>query len=242
MNRNLKSNIRAAFEPPKNNKKDEFLHNLNYPKTNYFDFIYSQVGYIRKRVWTIFTLSLLGVLFFVNTASFAYEEKFIWIISSILPFVALVAISELSRSSICLMSELEMSCKYSLTDVILTRMGILSGTFVLFFSLLIILLAEKTEYGFLRLGLYVLVPFLLTCSLSLYVINKLKTKELINVCGGVSCFISFLSADLVFSMKTVYLSQYLYIWGILFILSLIIIAYQALRYINNMEEIQWNSQ
>lgn len=241
MNHKLKSNIKTAFEPPKAVRKKEFLQNFNYPKTNYFDFIYSQIGYIRKRVWFIFAISLLGVLFFINNASLEYEEKSVWIISSILPFIALVAILEVTRSSAFLMSELEMSCKYSLSDVILTRLGILSGSFVLFFSILIMLFTGKIEYGFLRLGLYLLVPFLLTCSLSLYVLNKFNMKEMTYMYGGISCFISFLSTNFVFSMETVYLSQYLYIWGILFILSLMVIAYQTLGFIKNMEELQWNS-
>ncbi|GAA0180434.1 hypothetical protein SH2C18_31260 [Clostridium sediminicola] len=242
MNKKFKSQIKSAFDAPEPIKKTEFLQTVNYPKANRLDFILSQIGYIRKRVWLISCLILIGDLYGLYAYSSDNILKVIWIVSSILPFVALVAITEILRSQSFNMCELELSCKHSFADVVLVRLGVLGFFYFVLFSILLISMIGKTDYNIIRLGMYLLTPFLLTCTLSLITINHLHSRETIYICGGVSCFISLLNNLLNIIYNGIFADKYLTFWSITFFILIVAIVKELFEFVKRMEELQWNLQ
>ncbi|RSK26254.1 hypothetical protein EJF36_04940 [Bacillus sp. HMF5848] len=240
MNRKLKIELKSAFHTPTPKRKDEFLKNLDFPKTSNLDFIYNQVFYIRKRVWISSSLILIGALLSLYLLTDINSFSVLWSISSILPFIALLFITEVARSKSYNMAELEMSCKYNLLNIILVRLGILSGIHLVTFTILILALFEKMEYGLIRVGIYLLVPFLLTCVLSLLVLNHFKTREVTYICGGISCFVSISSSIISVSNVSLFADQLFYVWGIAFCILLVAVAIQTVKYIKKLEELAWN--
>ena len=240
MKKKLKSQLKASFEAPVPVRKTEFLQSLNFPKTNRLDFILSQIGYIRKRVWIIscllFALALFGLRADNNGLNLT------WVISSIMPFVSLVTITEIAKSASHSMAELEMSCKYNFAGVVLARLGILGSFNLLLFGLIIILFNINGEIGFgiLRTGLYLFVPFMLTCSLSLFAINRLHSRETVYICGAVSCFIGIANAIFTTQYKPAFSSEYMIFWGFAFIILVIFAITEIIKFIRKTEELQWN--
>lgn len=243
MNKKLKSQIRSAFDTPTSTGKTEFLQTLNFPKASRLDFILVQIGYIRKRVWIISCLLLIGTLYGLYIYSSNNTFSVIWVVSSLLPFVALVAITEISRSQTYNMAELEMSCKHSFSDVVLVRFGILGSFNFVIFSILLLSLIGKTDYNIIRLGMYLLTPFLLTTTLSLFTLDHLHSRETTYICGGISCFISLLNSLLTINKYNgIFTDKYLSFWSITFLILFLAVVKETIKFIKRTEELQWNLQ
>ncbi len=242
MNRKLKMRIKLAFSAPLPVRKNEFLQKISFPKATYSDFIFSQIRYIRKRVWMMSIALVISVLLGLRFIYIDDIFRFVWIVFSVLPFIVLISVMEISRSTSCHMEELEMSCRYSLTDIVLVRLGILGSLNFTVFVILLLLFSGKTGYSFWRLGIYMLVPFMLTCTLSLFVLNHVRIRETFYICGGISCFVSVLNSVLVYSIKTVFTDKFLTLWGIVFFALLILMIFQTFKYIWKLEGKQWNLQ
>ena len=240
MNKKLKSHLQTVFDAPTPTRKEEFLQSINFPKTSYFDFILGQIGYIRKRVWVASCLLVLALLLGLQAYTNYESLHFIWIVSSILPFVSLLTITEIVRSSSHNMSELEMSCKYNLADIILVRLGTLSCFNAVILGLIIFLLRYEFDFMIFRLVVYMLVPFILTCSLSLFIINHFSSKETSYICCATSCSLSM--ANVIFSTqyKIAFLDEYLFFWGLALIFLMVWLVTEIMKLIKKTEELQWN--
>lgn len=235
----LKRELKSAFEAPPPTRKSMFLSHFDYPKASRFDFIKSQTGYIRKRVWVLslllFTGTLIGLYFCKASTSF------VWVISSTLPFISLTSIAEIVRSITYNMEELEMSCKHNFLEVILIRLGILGiANFIVLISILL-LFKGKTDVGFFRLGIYLITPYLLNCYGSLFAINRLKRREITYICGGVTALVSMLNALVTIQINSIYTEKYWPLWIISFIILAVLSAKEVGKLIKKMEDLQWNS-
>lgn len=242
MNKKLKMQIQVAFDIPSPARKSDFLKRINFPKAKYSDFILSQIGYIRKRVWLASIILVIGVLLGLRFAQVDDIFGLLWIISSVMPFIVLITVLEISRSTSYHMTELEMSCKHSLFDIVLVRLGILGGLNIVVFVTFLLLLYGRTDYSFWRLGIYMLVPFMLTCTLSLIVLNYMKTRERTYICGGISGFVSALNSVLVYSTQDVFTNRYFYLWDMVFFALLVLMISQVVKFIKKTEELQWSLQ
>lgn len=239
MNKKLKSQLQAAFDAPAPVKKYEFIQSINFPKASRLDFVGGQLGYIRKRVWIVSSILVTSVLFGLRIFN-NDNLDFVWMMSSMLPFVSLITITEIARSTSYNMEELEMSCKYNFADIVLTRLSILSCYNITVFALIIFLLRQEVNFGILRLGIYLLVPFMLTCALSLFVLNHLHSRETVYICCAISCFVCLLNA-LFSNQYKLYLSeQFLWIWGALFVFLGIWLIREVMNLIKKTGELKWN--
>jgi hypothetical protein len=239
MNRKLKKCLRQAFDaPPLNEKrKNEFLLSANFPKTAGVNFLLAQIRYIRKRVWITSLLAVIPVLIFLSPRITENGPRFVWMISSLLPFIALAGITEIARSVSYNMAELEMSCQYSFSAVVLARLGILGGADTILFAVMTLLLHMIGNVEILRLGVYLFVPFLLTCALSLFAFNRLRSKESVYICGCISGFVSTANA-LVSSQYAIF--ENMTFWYVSFFILLIWTAGEIIKLIKRTGENQWN--
>lgn len=241
MNRNLKNAIKDTYSIPKPTRKDEFLKTLDYPKTNFKSFFIYQISYIRKRVFVISTTIMFGILLFLYSSNICNNNlKTIWVISSALPFIALLSFIEISRSASYNMVELEKSCKYNLSDILLSKMCILGIFNFMLFSLLIITVQDKTTYNMFRLILYVFAPFLLTCMLSLITLNFIKSKDSTYICGVISCFVSIINSIIINLYQVAYEDKYVYLWFIMCLSFLVAIIFLINIFVKKTEELNWN--
>ena len=241
MNRQLKSQIKSAFEAPSPTRKTEFLQSLPFPKANRFDFILGQIAYIRKRVWLTSCLLLISILPGLHIFSDDNLFHSLWLVSSFLPFVVLVTLTEVARSTSYHMAEMEAACRYHLADIVLLRIGILTGFNLLLFGVIVLSFLDKFDFGLFRLGIYLLLPALLTCALSLLVMNHIRSREALYICGSISCFVGIANALFATMQHSkIFSDDYALSWSILFIALLLCTIKESLKFIKKTEELQWN--
>lgn len=239
MKTNLKKELKKAFDPPASTGKKTFLSSFTYPKGSNLDFITSQIGYIRKRVWILSALLFIGTL--TGLHFYKVSVNFVWMLSSLWPFISLTTMNEIFRSTTYRMDELEISCKHNFLKIGLVRMGILGAFNLTAWIGILLLLIGKVDFGFIQLGLYLIVPYLLNCYGSLFIVNRLKGREISYVCGVVTAFVTMLNSLLVIQINTIYTEKYKMLWGVVFIILTLLTVWEVRKLIKKMEELQWNS-
>lgn len=240
MKKELKQYITYSFDAPKPLHKDEFIRTLNYPKTRWYDFITSQISFIRKRIW--FISIILFVTAYLLVIQLPLEQlELLWIVSAFLPFLAMMTVSETIRSSVFGLAELEMTTRYSLRSVLLARIGILGAGNLVLLLLVIPLLAGKIELGFVKTGVYLLVPYLLASFLSYSLVNRIRSNDLTYYCVGIAAIIS--CCGLIFGRiwYVIYEQQYFIFWIATLTVLIAIIPREIYKLIKNSEELIWNS-
>lgn len=231
MKKELRYALKDAFEPPNPIHREEFLRNLPMQKKSFGEFLLQQLPYIRKRTWLV--SCLLFAVFFVSP-----REN--WMaIPSLLPFLALIGITELARSSCCRMAELEMSCRFNLSQVLLARMfwlGLCSFP-VLLMSLFTV--GKLSAFDTAQILLYVLTPYLLTCAASLLILNILRATEGIYGCAAVTCMVS-ISNGIFQNTDAFYQSNRLIFWLLAACFSAATTILQLFIFLKKTEESPWN--
>lgn len=239
MKKDLKESIKKAYASPLPQHKDSFLYSLNYPKIKWYDFLLSQIGYIRKTVWVAsFLLYLSAIL--ISTHLNYDSIKLLWPVSAILPYLALITITETARSAVYGLSELEMTTRYNLRGVLLSRMAVIGTGNFIFLVMIIPVLAHKIDLNLFQIGIYLLVPYLLTCFLCFWLVNKVRTKDFSYYCAAIAIVISGCELFLSQLYTFIYEQQYLVLWLFASILLTILLIKEIKKLILHSEALIWN--
>lgn len=232
-----KDELKWAFEAPAAERKRVFLRQLVLPRMTVGEFLLSQVGYIRKLSWGISALILVGS---VLGLAFLREGTVIWLISGLTPFLALVFILESGRSELCHMDELEMTTRFSLKTVTLARVMILGMTDAAILCMLLPIGLWNHTAAPLTAALYMITPFLFTVYSGLLAMRKLKGRDAMYACVGISVSISlavFLSHQI---MPCIYQQQCVRVWTIAALALAFGNGKQCMEMINRKGELAWN--
>lgn len=229
----LKENLKHAFEAPPPQRKREFLRGIALPQMSLYEFMLSQVGYIRKWIWGIsamvFALSLLGAGIFSN--------DILWIISALTPLLALTIVSECGRSESYEMAELEMATRFSLRSVIIARLGILGMENLVIFCLLIPVGIWKNVMDPVAIGVSILTPYLLTTFIGLYIVRKFRGREADYFCACISGLVSVSVLFLRYTFPQIFQSKNFVWWIVVALLLCIGTVKQTCQLINGTEEL-----
>lgn len=229
----LQENLKHTFEAPPPKRKREFLRRIALPQMSLYEFMLSQVGYIRKWIWgvsaMVFVLSLLG--------SGIFSNDMLWIISALTPLLALTVVSECGRSESYEMAELEMATRFSLRSVVIARLGILGVENLVIFSLLIPIGIWKNVMNPLQIGVYILTPYLLTAFIGLCIVRKLRGREAIYLCAGATGLVSFFVFFTHHTFPQIYQAESLAWWVAVMLLLCMGSVKQTWQMINRMEEL-----
>lgn len=202
----IKEALRGAFTPPEPRNKDKFIGSIRYPKLSYSEFILSQICYIRKRVW-LFSAAVLLIVISAVCMIPQNEMYLVWIVSTLIPFLALMTAMEISRSDIFGMSEIEAGCRYSLPQLVGARMIILGVCNFAVISAIAVILGLFSPLGMMKAALYILTPYITVNGIVLVVVDKVTGLECvyINVAAtlGVSLTGIFLLGGMPFDMRFV---------------------------------------
>ena len=231
-----KDELKQAFDAPQPVRKRNFLRHLDLPGMPVHEFLFSQIGYIRKWVWCvstlIFVVSILGLAFLPGTV--------LWLISGLTPLLALTIISESGRSELYKMAELEMATRFSLRSVTFARLAILGLMNLLLLGVLLPIGLWNDTVAPFAAALYIVTPFLLTTFIGLYIVRKFRGQEAMYACVGTSVGISislFLSHNII---PFIYQEQCLTAWMITALALLFGNGKQCIAMIKKTEELAWN--
>lgn len=237
MRRSVKEQLRLAVQAPPPERKRAFLRSHPERKSGGWEvFLLSQLGSIRKRVWCL-DAALLAL---VPVGGRLLRGEILWVTSALLPLLAAAVVSESGCSQRCGMAELEQSSRFSLKNVVLARLWLLGSVNALVFLAVTGLLCRYLESSFLRTGIYVLCPYLLTACLALFVSRRFRGRE------GDYLFLAIgitVSAGAFFgcgSNPWVYEQAYFSKWVLAALVLAAFAAWENGNYLKRVEGILWN--
>lgn len=239
MNKKWKELLKSSFEAPKPKGKQAFLLSLDHPKMTNREFLLAQMRYIRKRVWICSGGLLLCILY--GSFSSNYSLTNIRFVSALMPIIALLVITELIKSMSYKMEELEMSCRYSLTKVIISRFLLIGGFHLAAFFVTIAIMAGNMKLSFYQILFSLMLPYLATCAVCLFVMNHIKIKETTFLCGAIAVIISMIQLvspelrDLWENIDNKELAMFA-----MFLVLFIVIAKEIRLFIKRSEELPWS--
>ena len=238
MDNKLKRNIQKAFEAPRPNRQEKarFLRALPGPRISMFRFILVQASYMRKMTLVFSVLLLLPAVIGANYIS----ENTLWIVSAFVPILGLLAVAESTRSTMYGMSEFEMSTRFSLKSVVMARMSVLGVLDFIVLVCAIPLCYTGSGFSLLQTGLYLLVPYMLTVNISLWIIRRFQGQETVYVCMSVAAIVSGINTGLHFVTDLIYQEIYTGWWIALSVFLFIGLAYEIHCTIKRTEEYTWN--
>ena len=237
MNSKMKTILKSAFNVPQPTRKEEFLNSLSYPKATTYEFFLSQLWYIRKRFWCLSLLLFVGMTIF--STQLKHGSEIICFISTVLPLLTLLTITEIGKSMSFHMGELEDSCRFNLSKITLIRLSIIGFFHFVILLLVLFIFKDNSQYGLLRYALYAVTPFLLSSYLSFWITNHFRTKDATYICGGVTIFISLLIFMLNSNHTVLYNPDYTIIWAVAFIIIFILLI-KEIYFLLNERIGQWN--
>ena len=236
MNLNLKRELEKVFEAPAPTRKEEFLKKIPQTEISNQSFVMAQFGYIPKYVWGIFSFTF-GIAIVYGCFM---EKDVLWMISALIPFIALSILTENARSGIYLMAELEMAARFLFFIVILARMGILGASHLLLLMFLIPLCAMYNLGTVFQVGLYILVPYMLTVFIGLWVTRRIHGMESMYVCMGIAVGVSAINIFVQRIFSIVYEMEYMPIWIIGFVFLSVLVVREMKKSIEQTEELTWS--
>lgn len=236
MKSNLKRELEKVFEAPAPTRKEEFLKKMPQTEISNLSFVMAQFGYIPKYVWGIFSFTF-GIAIVCGCFM---EKDVLWMISALIPFIALPILTENARSGIYLMAELEMAARFSLKSVILARMEIL-GIFHLFLLMLLIPLCTlHNRATIFQVGLYILVPYMLTVFIGLWATRRIHEMKSMYVCMAIAIGVSGMNIFVQRIFPIIYEMEYMPIWIIGFVFLIVLVVREVKKSIEQTEELTWS--
>ncbi len=238
MSNELKRSIQRAYDAPAPDKKKkaDFLRTLPQPKISMPQFIFSQIAYIRK--WTLF----FSVLLLLPALIGAYQigENTLWFVSSFVPFLGLLAVSESTRSTKYGMCEFEMTTRFSLKSVMLARMSFLGFMDLIILCVIAPLCCIGSDLLLLQTGVYLFAPYLLTVNICLWITRRFHSSENIYGCLCISILIGGANAGLRYINTQIYHSAFIVVWVVVSTLLLAGMIHEIYLTIKQTEEYKWN--
>ncbi len=238
MSNKLKQSIQKVFDapPPDREKKEIFLRTLPCHNISTAKFILSQIPFIKKSIWFLSVALLLPT----PVAAYFVSENTVWIISSFIPLLALLLVTESTKSAMYGMNELEMASRFSLRSVFLARLSILGFLDLIIFVAVAIICYIIENISLVQTVIYLFAPYLLTANIGLYLNRRFRNKEALYLCIATAVMISMFNSALHYMADFVFEKSNLFWWvtiTLFLIFSLIRELYNTLK---KSEEFIWN--
>lgn len=125
-------------------------------------------------------------------------------------------------------------------SVILARMGVLGALNIFILCCLTSLCSIGNQFSLFQTGIYLLVPYLLTVNINLWITRHFHSKESIYGCMGAAVMISGANGGLHFAADFVYQFSFIKWWSALFVFLFGRMVYEMYCSIKQTEELAWN--
>ncbi len=229
MGRKIKKHIveiRKYFEAPEPQEKSTFINkacreNISGNRISLWYMLWVQFSFISKWIWIV--SALLFICCFITSRYIA--EEIIWLLSGVMPFIVAFSLSESMRSVIYGMQEFEMSSRFTLKSIIMSRVIIL-GAGNMFLLFIAVFLAGNSMW---RNIIYMLVPYLSSAIGGFVILRKFPAREGVYLSCVFSGIISIIDIKLVNDYSFIYEARYTGIWITAVLLMFAAAGYESFK-------------
>lgn len=236
MYRRLKKDLKKCFQAPESTRKEEFLADIRQVNSSLLKFIPGQVYYIRKYIWIVSVAIFLAAVY----GAYRINLNIVWCASAMVPLLALMAVTEISKSSFYGMEELELSTLYDRRSIFLSRLFILGLFNMVLMCAFLPFCYKWSVYTLQQVVLYVFVPYLLSAFFCLVFTHHIRGKQSVYICTVFSFMIGILDLLLHTTARRIFDVSYNVIWIILFLGLIFLIIAEIMKIIKKMRKQQWD--
>ncbi|MCD8354272.1 MAG: hypothetical protein LUC47_08185 [Clostridiales bacterium] len=176
-NKEVQKLLKSAYTAPPPQRKEAFLRDHRRSEIGYRKLLTMQIRYLPPSAWVL-SVALFALILVL---SLSLDLRRTWIASALTPLLALVVVTVNSQWSRCGMAEWEMSSRFSLQSILMARLLVLGGFHLGLLAVLAPVLARCGSIGLLRTGVYLLVPYLASGVMGLFVTRKFHGDEALYV-------------------------------------------------------------
>ncbi len=202
---------------------------------SFWEFFWRQLRFIKKEVWTIQfgTILFCGFLLFCSPG----KKDVIGQITALLPLCFIAGTGELSKAFVNQTAEMEMAARFTLQQVLLSRITLLGLADLLLLSFISILTTCYLEISLIYAFMYFCVPFLITSFTCLFILNHVRTKECNYYCAAVGMVIMMISFYASQKIPALYTSSLIGAWYLLFAAALSGVLIECMAFVKNCKKI-----
>lgn len=203
-------------------KKVEYADNNS---VSFFTFFLSQFTFIRKQVWV--TQFLIVLLFATILIGKPETTTVVGNLSTLIPLLFLTWTKELSRAFLYETVEVELSTRYTLRQVVMSRIVLIGLMDLLLVTMTSTIGAWRLSVELPHIFMYLAVPFLFTAAGCLFILNHFSHKGNEIFCAGWSSAIMLISFYLSHWETSVYEKILIGAWYIAFIVALALVIIEC---------------
>lgn len=216
MNRRTKKMLKAYYEAPAPQRKQEFAARWTGKRVHIGKMILLQLRYISKGHAVCSVL-----LFCIMVAADSYMRlSLLGALYAMVPFFVMLSVTESMRSFRFGMTELESTTLFSLKSIIMMRMLLLGAGNMLCLLLLAVFRHENIIMEF----IYLLVPYFMTAAGGLAVFRRCAGVAGNYICLVLSVGISTLQYYVYVAYQNIYVAEYNTIWLVICLLLAVVLA------------------
>lgn len=245
MSKYLKNRIKKYYQkvPPKPNSDGinqtiirlrEVIQASEDKTLTFGQFVFSQFGAIRKKVW----IAQLFIILVCGLALYFLPEnaRSIAIISAAAPLIVLTNVFELLRSYAHGMVEIELSTRFSFKQLMIARLSVLGMVDILCLTVLLVCSCLQLSSEPFAIILYAFVPFLVTCFACLLLLNHIKRKECNYYCAAVGLFITLAISIVTKQYPQIYELSAIWVWLIIFVAAFAGMIFEINKILKNSDQ------
>ncbi|XCP84713.1 hypothetical protein ABXS75_16935 [Roseburia hominis] len=222
-----------------------------HAEISFWTFFLEQLHFIKKGVWfkQFLVVLLFGLYLFHNSNM----TNTIGTLSALLPLCFLAGTRELSRAFVNRTVEMELSTKFTLQQVLLSKITLLGLSDVLVLTLTSITTSLYLSANLLHTFMYFGVPLLLTSFGCLCILNHTCSKDCNYYCWAWGAAMIFITFCLPLRFPALYEAALIWCWCLLFTFALFGVLLECRSLIKNcpenifknltyeyQEELKWN--
>ena len=237
--------------PPLNEKQvDNFIEKFEkssflVKRISYIEFARLQFCSIRKRTWIIQGIALVCWWLLYSMKQIQSDSMFDLYpyLSIMAPIICCIGVDELSRIYENHFYELELTTRFPLKTILLTRMAIMGITDLLGLTAMGILIKQYVKMNVINTLIYIMVPFLISCVGMLIIMRWVKGEYLNYFFFGYAAILGAVPFTSEIVARSIYEQRFLIYWEFAGVITLGVLVLQILtlcKKLNSMEDISKN--
>ena len=229
MERKRKEELADYFAAPRPERKRAFVRQYGSQKMNLFHVVAMQTRYLSKWVW-IFSGLFFGCTYWLSQIA---NTAYVSMLLAAIPFLVMISVTETTRSYRYGMEELELSARFSLKSIVLSRMVVLGLGNLVVLTGVMLLLGSNAQINM----VHIMTPYFLTAGGSLYIVRYLRGSESTFPCMALAVLICALELYLPWQFEMVFSPENMWIWAFSCVMGIMMTVRESYRTIRMTENL-----